>query len=103
MKDFETKTGNTHGNDGYGSWGRHSLVPYEVLDAAIAGDRAAIYEIVKHFGGHIVKAMTAEKLKTNGKFRRMAGRKDMEPDDEDCIEVAKIALIQSFPVFRKKY
>lgn len=104
MKKVETKTSNAYGKYDYDEdRGYQNLVPYEVLDAAISGDTAAIYEIVRHFGGYIVKVLTNEKIKANEKLSCIYGRIYFDPDDEDCMEVAKIAVIQSFPKFRKKY
>ena len=81
--------------------GYQNCVPYEVLDSAISGDKNAIYEIVTHFGGYMIKSLMNEKVKANETFRFIKGR--LEPDDEDFIEMAKIDLIQSLSKFKKKY
>ena len=70
-----------------------SLVPYEVLDAAINGNASAIHEIMKYYGRYIMKFMRDEQY---------TGKKNSELD-EDGAEVIKIALIQSFSAFKQKY
>lgn len=91
MKNVEKKGRNNRSMNSKHDY--ESLVPYEVLEAAIEGNASAIYEIVKHYGRYIMKFMREEKY---------TGKRNSELD-EDGVEVIKIALIKSFPGFKKKY
>jgi len=104
MRRAEARTRNVYSKNGLRkNWPYRDQVPYERIIGAIAGNTADIAYIVRHFGGYMMSILMDEKTKANEPFRFMRGKVILEPDDEDCIEAAKVALIQSLSAFSNKY
>jgi hypothetical protein len=69
----------------------NSLVPFDVLEAAIAGDKAAIGEIVGMYGNYILQLVKTDDYSPNG--RKCFGADKLKSD------IMKVALMEGIPQF----
>lgn len=67
------------------------LPTYDVIEAAIAGEEWAIYEIIKHYGNHI--------MRLSGREHFNNGKKNYYIVDAAKMDIIKISLIESIRKF----
>jgi hypothetical protein len=67
------------------------LLPYETIEAAVDGDAAAINEIVRHFGGYILRLAGTESYTSDGKNYLIV--------DRTKADIMKIELIEEISKF----
>ena len=73
-----------------------SLVPYEILDSAIEGNKNAIDEIVNHYGAYIAKFAKID-------MHSRTTEKTYYTTDEDKSQSIKTAFVKGIKKFKNKY
>ena len=68
-----------------------TLLDYETIRAAVAGEKAALEKVLEHFSGYIEQEATVAKRQPDGSVKRVV--------DEDLRQQLILKLLEEIPKF----